>query len=108
MTNLGINEIFLLVLTIPVGGEYSPLVLFMRAYFALGGGNDWILASRYYGGTACKFCMLHRGRGWQDSFVEPTKLTRCTSVCAFVRKVVAGREGSYMPKILYPTIGTSE
>ena len=33
-----------------------------------------------YGGTACKFCRLHRGCRRQSWFVEPTKLTRHTSV----------------------------
>ena len=40
-----------------------------------------------YGGTACKFCRLHRGWGWQSSFVEPTKLTRCTSVERFMKEL---------------------
>ena len=36
--------------------------------------------SNDYGGTACKFCRLHRGGGWQSWFVEPTKLTHYSSV----------------------------
>ena len=38
---------------------------------------EWV---SYYGGTGHKFCGLHRGCGWQTSFVEPTKLMPCTSV----------------------------
>ena len=38
----------------------------------------------HYGGTGHKFCRLHRGRGWQTSLVEPTKLMPCTSVEADV------------------------